>query len=74
MEKPNPNGWFERYVYDKLESLSEDVKAIHSSPCSTVITVDKKVSKLEASMGNFKWILGGLVFGLFSLLVAFLLK
>ena len=74
MEKPKPNGWFETYVYDKLESLSKDVKAIHRSPCTTVIEVDKKVGKLEASMGNLRWILGAFVFGLFSLLAAFLLK
>jgi len=81
MEKPEPNGWFEKYVVDKLDSLAKgvgalgkDVKAIHRSPCSTVIAVDKKVGKLEASMGNLRWILGALVFGLFSLLAAFLFK
>ena len=74
MEKPKPNGWFETYVYDKLESLSEDLKAVHTSPCPTVIVADKTVGKLEASMGSIKWILGCLVFGLFSLLAAFLLK
>ena len=73
MEK-KPNGWFETYVYDKLESLSEDMKAIHNSPCPTAIDVDKKVVKLEASAGNNKWVLRVLVFGLFSLLAAFLLK
>ncbi len=74
MGEGKPNGWFETYVYDKLESLSEDIKAIHSSPCATVIETDKKVIRLEASAGNNKWVLRVLVFGLFSLLAAFLLK
>ena len=81
MEKPEANGWFEKYVVDKLDAmgrqvgaLSKDIKAVHNSPCPTVITVDKKVARLEASTGSVKWILRGFVFGLFCLLAAFLLK
>ncbi len=29
MGEPKPNGWFETYVYDKLESLSKDLEAVH---------------------------------------------